>query len=235
MPGVRSSVAIRRRASLPCLPSFLRLRLRHATANEERLQCALFALALLCVLAIDPAAAKDTGLIFVSNEKTQQHHRHRSQDLQGGQGHQGRRGARATCISTPTTPSSTSPAATTTSSTILDVAKLEVIGQAQDRAEPGDIRRSTRRGGASTSPTKRGRRSPSSTWTRTSIVKEVPTGAEPEGVLLSEDGKIALRDLGGRRPRPQGGYRGRRDHRATWSSARGRGGLRRRPTARSFG
>ena len=30
----------------------------------------IFALALLCVLAIDPAAAKDTGLIFVSNEKS---------------------------------------------------------------------------------------------------------------------------------------------------------------------
>ena len=30
----------------------------------------IFALALLCALTITPAAAKDTGLIFVSNEKT---------------------------------------------------------------------------------------------------------------------------------------------------------------------
>ena len=30
---------------------------------------------------------------------------------------------------------------------------------------------------------------PSSTWNRTPIVQEVPTGAEPEGVMVSDDGK----------------------------------------------
>ena len=38
---------------------------------------------------------------------------------------------------------------------IIDVAKLEVIGKLDDRPEPGDFRASTRAGGASTWPTRR--------------------------------------------------------------------------------
>jgi hypothetical protein len=70
-------------------------------------------LVVLCALANSPAAAKDTGLIFVSNEKTNNIVAIARRATRSSRRSKPR-AARATCISTRIIQSFTSPAATTT-------------------------------------------------------------------------------------------------------------------------
>jgi hypothetical protein len=70
-------------------------------------------LVLLCALANSPAAAKDTGLIFVSNDKTTTSSRSIRRATRSSRRSKPR-AARATCISTRIIQSCTSLAATTT-------------------------------------------------------------------------------------------------------------------------
>ena len=73
-----------------------------------------FALALLALLAFAPAAAKDTGLIFVSNEKTNNVVVIDPKTYKVVRDIKVARAVRAICISMPRTTSSMWPAATTT-------------------------------------------------------------------------------------------------------------------------
>jgi YVTN family beta-propeller protein len=80
---------------------------------------------------------------------------------------------------------------------IIDVAKLEVVGKLSTGASPETfgIDESRRRIYVSN---EEGSSLSVIDMDQNIIVQEVPTGAEPEGVLVSENGH----DVRGRRPRP---------------------------------
>ena len=193
----------------------------------------IFALALLCVLAIDPAAAKDTGLIFVSNEKSNNiividpnsykvvkdiKVGRRPRDLHFNADH-------------------TKLYVACGDDDVIDDSRRGDAGshgQAQDRAEPGGIRH-RRDAAAHLHLSGRGvvarhhrhgpRRDPEGSADR----------RRARGRAAQRGRQDPLRHLGGRRPRPRGGYRRAARSPATWSSACARGALRRHPTARTFG
>ena len=125
-----------------------------------------FAVALLFGAGVRSGRAKDTGLIFVSNEKTNNiividpktykvvkdiKVSRRPRDMHFNADHSK---LYVACGDDDVID-------------ILDVAKLQGDRQAQDRAEPGSLRHGRETAAASTSPTRRARRSPSSTWIAT--------------------------------------------------------------------
>jgi DNA-binding beta-propeller fold protein YncE len=133
----------------------------------------IFALALLCVLAIDPAAAKDTGLIFVSNEKS---NNIIVIDPNSSGGHDIKVGRRPRPHFVPTTPALRRLRRRRDVIMIHDVATVKVTGKLKTGLSPEAFVIDD--AAAYLHLSEEGRRSPSSTWT-TTILKEVPTGAEP--------------------------------------------------------
>jgi PQQ-dependent catabolism-associated beta-propeller protein len=144
-------------------------------------------LVLLCALANSPAAAKDTGLIFVSNEKTNNivaidptsykivkeiKTARRPRDLQFNADHSK---LYVACGDDDVID-------------IVDVAKLEVAGQLKTGPSPEAFGIDEKRGRLYVSQ-EEGSSLAVIDMERDTIVQEVPTGAEPEGVLVSEDGK----------------------------------------------
>ena len=144
-------------------------------------------LVLLCALANSPAAAKDTGLIFVSNEKTNNivvidpasdkivkeiKTARRPRDLHFSADHSK---LYVACGDDDVID-------------IVDVAKLEVVGKLKTGPSPEAFGIDEKRGRLYVSQ-EEGSSLAVIDMERDAIVQEVPTGAEPEGVLVSEDGK----------------------------------------------
>jgi DNA-binding beta-propeller fold protein YncE len=144
-------------------------------------------LVLLCALANSPAAAKDTGLIFVSNEKTNNivaidpasykivkeiKTARRPRDLHFNADHSK---LYVACGDDDVID-------------IVDVAKLEVVGQLKTGPSPEAFGIDEKRGRLYVSQ-EEGSSLAVIDMEHDAIVQEVATGAEPEGVLVSEDGK----------------------------------------------
>jgi DNA-binding beta-propeller fold protein YncE len=144
-------------------------------------------LVLLCALAFTPAAAKDTGLIFVSNEKTNNivvidpasfkivkeiKTARRPRDLHFSADHSK---LYVACGDDDMID-------------IVDVAKLQVVGKLKTGPSPEAFGIDEKRGRLYVSD-EEGSSLAVIDMERDTIVLEVPTGAEPEGVLVSEDGK----------------------------------------------
>jgi YVTN family beta-propeller protein len=146
-----------------------------------------FAVVILCALACAPAAAKDTGLIFVSNEKTNNiividpktykvvndiKVARRPRDMHFNADHTK---LYIACGDDDVID-------------ILDVAKQQVIGRLKTGPSPEAFGMDEKRSRIYVSD-EEGSSLSVIDMDRNIIVQEVPTGAEPEGVLVSEDGK----------------------------------------------
>ena len=189
-------------------------------------------LVLLSALACSPAAAKDTGLIFVSNEKTNNiividpasykvvkdiKVARRPRDMHFNADHSK---LYVACGDDDVID-------------ILDVAKLKWSAGSR----PGQARKpsaSTRNAAASTSPTRKARRLRSSTWSATPSCRRCRPAPNRRAYWSARTARSSTSP-----PRPaiscMRSMPTAARSCATWSSACGRGGSRRRPTARICG
>ena len=148
-------------------------------------------------------AAKDTGLIFVSNEKTNNIIVIDPKTYKVVKDMQDRRAGRATCISTPITRKLYVACGDDDVIDIIDVASSTVIGKLSTGPSPETFAIDEKRGTASMFPTKKAPRSRSSTSTRTSSIQEIPTGRRAGRRADQRGRQDRLCHVGGRRPRPR--------------------------------